>query len=83
MLCFFHPSSFHSVVGSRWLFPKETGFRSGLSSDYIYHTLLFQYLEPPLVYAPVWFHVLDCNITDTFCHSMEVLGGNEASSRCW
>ena len=46
-----------------WLFPKETAFRFGRS--YI-HSLV------PVSWAPlgtrVWFHVLDCKITDVFCH---------------
>ena len=79
MVRFFYPSSFHSVEVSQRLFPKETGFRSGLS--YIYSLV-------PISWTPlstrVWFHVLDCKISYRCILPLcQVLGWNEASSRCW
>ena len=58
MVRFFYPSSFHSLVGSQRLFPKEIGFRSGLS--YIYSLVSISSTSHD---TRVWFHVLDCKIT--------------------
>ena len=56
MVCFFEPSSFHSVVGfNRLWLPSAPGFLTS--------TLLFQHLETPFVPTFGSMHVLYCNIT--------------------